>query len=296
MPRRLPPLNALRAFEAAGRHASFTGAARELNVSHAAVSRHVRGLEQRLGVRLFRIVSRGVELTGSGHTYLAAITPALDAIAVATDALAPNPDGAISVSCEPTFAVKWLMPRLGAFQKLYPNIEVKIDASSELADLEHHESDVAIRYGSGLWDDLTADLISESPSYPVGIPGIGKSGASMLAPGQVLDHKLLHEDNGVLWKRWFAEAGLPDVTLPPASGLSTMLVIEAALAGLGLALISDDLATADLANGRLVRYCDIALEYGGYYLVYLDSTARRRAPKAFREWILSESRALRTQT
>jgi len=299
MPRRLPPLNALRAFEAAGRHASFTGAAAELNVSHAAISRHVRGLEERLGVRLFRVVSRGVELTAPGHTYLAAVTPALDAIALATEALAPDPDGTVSVSCEPTFAVKWLMPRLGSFQALYPGIEIKIDASSALADLEHHESDVAIRYGSGTWPDLAMDLISESPSYPVGAPGLGQPcpgapGACLLEPEQILEHKLLHEDNGALWKRWFAEAGLRSIVLPPVSGLSTMLVIEAALAGQGLALISDDLATADLASGRLVRYSDVALDYGGYFLVYLDKTMRRRAPEAFRDWILSESRDLRS--
>ena len=170
MPRRLPPLNALRAFEAAGRHGSFSKAADELNVSHAAISRHVRGLEQRIGVQLFLNAKRGVELTPLGQTYLLAITPALDAIALATDELSARPEDLLSISCEPTFAVKWLMPRLGGFHDLHPGIEITIQSSSRLADLRRYECDVAIRYGSGAWGGLTSELISCATVYPIGAP------------------------------------------------------------------------------------------------------------------------------
>lgn len=294
MPRRLPPLNALRAFEAAGRHASFSRAAEELHVSHAAISRHVRGLEQRLGVQLFKVASRGVELTQTGSRYLAAISPALDAIALATEDLTPNPDGQISVSCESNFAVKWLMPRLGGFQTLYPEIDVRIDATSKLADLSRYECDIAVRYGSGSWSDLQTDLISESLSFPVGAPGFVQSADRRMQPSEILACKLLHEDNGAVWTRWFADAGMQSVRFPAAHELSTMLVIEAARAGQGIALLSEDLVSAYLESGELVRYSDVTLDYGGYYLVYQASTTRRRAPKAFREWILAESAGLRS--
>ena len=294
MPRRLPPLNALRAFEAAGRHASFSRAAEELHVSHAAVSRHVRGLEQRLGVQLFKVVSRGVELTQTGSRYLAEISPALDAIALATEDLTPDPDGQITVSCESNFAVKWLMPRLGGFQALYPEIDVRIDATSKLADLSRYECDLAVRYGSGNWSDLPTDLISESLSFPVGAPGFTQSAHGSMQPSEILACKLLHEDHGAVWTRWFAEAGMQSVRFPAANELSTMLVIEAARAGQGIALLSEDLVSAYLESGELVKYSDVTLDYGGYYLVYQAGTTRRRAPKAFREWILDESAGLRS--
>jgi len=295
MPRKLPPLNALRAFEAAGRHASFSRAAAELNVSHAAISRHVRGLEQRLGIQLFKTVARGVELTERGADYLSSITPAFDAIALATDELAPNRDELLSISCEPTFAVKWLMPRLGLFREQCPGIEIKLEASSHLADLGRYECDVAIRYGSGLWSGVNSELISESPCYPVGAPDLKADGGTIREPWEIVEFNLLHEDNGALWRRWFEEAGIGNTTPSVVQGgLSTVLAIEAALAGQGLALISEDLAAKDLESGRLVRYSDIALEYGGYYLVSLETTARRRAPKAFRDWILQASRQFRS--
>lgn len=294
MPRRLPPLNALRAFEAAGRHASFSRAAEELHVSHAAVSRHVRGLEQRLGVQLFKVVSRGVELTQTGARYLAEISPALDAIALATEDLTPDPDGQITVSCESNFAVKWLMPRLGGFQALYPEIDVRIDATSKLADLSRYECDFAVRYGSGNWSDLPTDLISESLSFPVGAPGFTQSADGSMQPSEILACKLLHEDHGAVWTRWFAEAGMQSVRFPAAHELSTMLVIEAARVGQGIALLSEDLVSAYLESGELVKYSDVTLDYGGYYLVYQAGTTRRHAPKAFREWILAESAGLRS--
>lgn len=295
MVRRLPPLNAVRAFEAAARHESFSKAADELNVSHAAISRHVRGLEERLGVLFFRSAKRGVELTEDGQDYLKAITPALDTIAEATEALADWPEGVVYITCEPTFAVKWLMPRLGEFQEQNEAIEVSIDSSPGLADLKRHEFDLAIRFGKGSWDGLEADLVSKARVFPVGSPKLLEKVGAITSPIDLCKLKLLHEDeDGWLWRHWFAAAGVPDVHLPPFPGpLSTVLAIEAAAAGQGVALISDDLAARDLKEGRLVRFHETGMDFGGYYLVYLKSALRQRAVRAFRDWILKSSEEFR---
>src|SRR5215470_13262051 len=151
MARRLPPLNALRAFEAASRHNGFTGAAAELRVSHAAVSRHVRALEARLGVTLFRTAKRGVELSPAGHRYLQTVSAAFDSIADATDAVAAVSQKQIRASVHPAFAGRWLIHRLGRFGQAYPDYEVVLDATPRAADVAHDEADLAIRIGEGKW-------------------------------------------------------------------------------------------------------------------------------------------------
>ncbi len=295
MVRRLPPLNAVRAFEAAARHESFSKAAEELNVSHAAISRHVRGLEERLGVLFFRTAKRGVELTEDGQDYLKAISPALDTIAEATDALSDWPEGVVYITCEPTFAVKWLMPRLGEFQEQNEAVEISIDSSPALADLKRHEFDLAIRFGKGEWSGLETDLVSNAKVYPVGSPRLLRKTGDITTPLDLSKLKLLHEDeDGWLWRHWFAEAGVPDVHLPPFPGpLSTVLAIEAAAAGQGVALLSDDLAARDLDEGRLVRFHETGMDFGGYYLVYLKSALRQRAVRTFRDWLLKSSEEFR---
>src|SRR5215470_14982278 len=157
MPRRLPPLNALRAFEVAARHNSFTGAAAELRVSHAAISRHVRALEARLGVTLFRKAARGVELTEAGAKYLRVVSDAFDAIAQATDDIAQPKGAQIRVSVEPAFASTWLIHRLGAFRDAYPQYDIVLEVSPRLVDLQKDEADLAIRYGNGGWPGVQED-------------------------------------------------------------------------------------------------------------------------------------------
>ncbi|MEM7547896.1 MAG: LysR substrate-binding domain-containing protein [Pseudomonadota bacterium] len=289
MPRQLPPLNALRAFEAAGRHGSFTGAAAELNVTHAAISRHVRGLERRLGVLLFRNAARGVELTETGADYLAEISPALDRIADATEGLSVSA-GTLTISCEPTFAVKWLMPRLGQFHDSHQNIEVQLLSSAVLADLERHECDLAIRFLRERESDLPAILISASPVYPYGAPDL----AFAETPADLTRHRLLHEDRGDLWRRWFADAGAPDAAPPGRkSPLPTLLAIEGALAGQGVVLASEELVANDVRAGRLKKLASHGYIWGGYFLVSLPETMRRRPARAFRDWFLTASENLR---
>jgi len=196
MARRLPPLNALRAFEAAARHNSFAGAAAELRVSHAAISRHVRGLEARLGATLFRKAARGVTLTAEGARYLQTVGRAFDEIAAATEALAASTCQQISVSAEPAFAAKWLVHRLGRFRDRNPEIDVSLDPSPVLVDLERGEADLAIRYGAGGWPGVRQDLLVESRSYPVGHPSLLRRLGRPKGAPDLLRWTLLHEDGG----------------------------------------------------------------------------------------------------
>lgn len=286
MPRYLPRLNAIRAFEAAGRHQSFSAAAEELNVSHAAISRHVRGLEQDLGIQLFKIVARGVALTEEGRRYLAAVTPALDALSEASETIRSTEEGSLSISSEPTFASKWLMPNLGAFKRAHPQIDVRLVSSPELADIRNREFDLALRYCNELPAGLEADLISASPMYPFAAPDF----PDIACPSELLRHPLLHEDHGQLWKRWFAKAGIADPGLPrKPQRYGWLLAIEGALAGQGVVLIPQELAQADMDAGRLKRLSPLGLALGSYRLVYRKDAGRRKAVAAFRDWIIERT-------
>lgn len=290
MPRRLPPLNALRAFEAAGRHGSFTGAATELNVTHAAISRHVRGLEQRLGTQLFQTAARGVVLTETGSDYLAAITPAFDSIATATETISTNTIDVLKISCEPTFASKWLMPHLGAFLDTHPDIDVQLQVTSTLSDLKRYESDIAIRYSQSEQSDFSAELICRYPIYPFAAPKF----AAVEDPAELLAFRLLHDDKGQLWTRWFLEAGIDSFTLQrPPNPLPTSLAIEGALAGQGVVLTSAELVHDDIASGRLHRLSDIGFAWGAYHILCLPEIARRQPVRAFRDWVLEATAELR---
>jgi LysR family glycine cleavage system transcriptional activator len=291
---RLPPLNALRAFEVAARHNSFTGAAVELHVSHAAVSRHVRALEARLGVTLFRRAKRGVELTDDGVRYLKTVSAAFEAIADATEALAKPREQRVRVSVEPAFAGRWLIRRLGGFQAAHPDIDVVLDASPRLVDLTRDEADLAIRYGQGGWPAVREDLVATSRIFAVGRRELRGRRRAPLTADQLRRFVLLHEDDGGMWRRWFASAGIVDADVSRGPRiLETGLALDAAVAGQGIALADEALIADDLANGRLVKLCDVALADGGYYLLSLPSGQRRRALAAFRDWLLAETAPLR---
>jgi DNA-binding transcriptional LysR family regulator len=294
MKRLLPPLNALRAFDAAARHNSFTGAAAELRVSHAAVSRHVRQLEARLGVLLFRKLGRGVTLTDDGAAYLEQVAKAFDIIGEATESVAKTPASlAVAVSVEPIFAARWLVPRLGGFQRQQADVEIFIDATPALANLERDEADTAIRYGRGGWRGLKQDLITAARLCAVGSPKLLGRRRSPPTPVELASLPLLHEDRGDLWRRWFLAAGAPKVAPSAGSHLSYTLTIDAAIAGQGLALVHEALVRDELDSRRLVKVSDVVVEDGCYWLVYADRALRRRAVAAFRDWLLAQSAGLR---
>lgn len=292
MSRPLPPLNALRAFEAAGRHESFSRAAEELSVSHSAISRHVRGLEQRLGVALFRDLPRGLELTAEGRAYLVRVTEALDLISDATDDLGSEPEGRITISSEPLFARKVLIPRLSEFRASHPGIEVRIDASYALADVDRYEADMAVRFAHRGVLDQTSDLISDTPMYPYAAPGLSPEGWS--DPRQVLDHVRLQDRRGQMWARWGQLAGVENDALTIGRWrLDSDLALDAAICGQGIYLGAADCVTVDCAAGRLERCFDIGFRDGATRLVQGVRAARRKPVRAFREWLLDTTQDLR---
>lgn len=294
MPRQLPPLNALRAFEAAGRHESFSRAADELGVSHSAISKHVRGLEDRLGVQLFRDASRGVVLTQNGAAYLAQLTPAFDAIATATETFDARPIGTVNVNSETVFALKWLVPNLKRFSDQYPEITLELDASERLVDIARYEADVAIRFFMAGIPDGKAELISDSAIYPYAAPGVA---AKLDGRAEnLLDYALLRDRSGDPWVRWFNGIKRPDLAarVPQTRRLRAMLAIESVIAEQGVLLASADNVKHDEQAGRLVKCFDHGFQQGAYYLLFGEGVLRRKPVRLFRDWLLAETAQFRT--
>jgi DNA-binding transcriptional LysR family regulator len=289
MSRNLPPLNALRAFEAAGRHQSFSRAADELGVSHSSISRHVRGLEDRLGVQLFRDLPRGLALSDDGAAYLAQVSPALDAIAVATEMLAETPEGTVTVNAEPLFATKWLVPRLGGFGQQHPEVDIRLEASRHLADVARYEADLAIRFVPPGGRYPGAELLSDAPLHPYAAPGMLTG--PLASPRDLLSYPLLRDRTGGSWDKWFALAGgvAPEDVPQFTWRMSSVLAVEAAISGQGVLLVSDEVVAGDVGAGRLVRVSDVGFRDGAYHLVRGEGVLRRKAVRVFRDWLLAET-------
>ena len=292
MGRRLPPLNALRAFEAAARLMSFTKAAEELNITPSAISHQIRGLEDYLGVRMFRRGNRALVLTDEGQNYLPALRDAFDSIHTATARLAAKQAGGpLNVSLLTSFAARWLIPRLPRFQALYPGIEVRLSTTVRMVDFRREDIDCAIRHGKGQWPGLTADLLLTEDLFPVCSPSLRAGPKLLKTPRDLADHAriqtLLRPDD---WRMWFNAVGISDID--PDAGPqfeSSDLALRAAAEGLGVAMASSTLVAEDLKNGTLVVTFDVKLSsVGAYYFVAPED--RRDQPKiaAFRAWLLSE--------
>lgn len=291
----LPPLKALQFFEAAGRHLSFTRAAHELHVTQAAVSHQIKNLEGRLGVQLFRRLNRRLLLTEEGQIYLPAVREALRHIGHATEQLlAMHKTGVLTVSVLPSFASKWLVPRLHKFRERYPDVDVRVSAFEWLVDFGRDEVDLAIRYGRGKWPGLRADPLLTEDVFPVCSPALLEGRHPLRLPRDLRHHTLLHDDfSREDWRIWLTAAGVDDVE--PGRGLSfshTSIMLEAAESGQGVALGRTPLVADDLARGRLVKPFDISLpaDYA-YYVVCPVEAAERPKIVAFREWLLAEAAA-----
>ena len=288
MPRTLPPLNALRAFEAAGRLGSFTKAAEELNVSHSAISRHVRGLEDRLNVHLFRTQNSGVALTDQGRTYLSEITPAFDLISGATEALTIPPQGTVTLTTENTVAQKWLIPRLPKLKARHPDIELKISVSTQIMDVEAHDFDMGVRY---LRTESSTDgqLLFRSAIRAYAAPGFAQMPNGAVDLLALANGPLIEDATFRIWPEWFRQAGLkevPDLNLPHPLG--AILAIQSAVAGLGATLMDKNLCEPERLSGTLIELSDVEIPYGGYYLVVNERAGRRKAVRAVRRWLLEE--------
>jgi len=298
MSRRLPPLNALRAFEAAARHLSFTKAADELHVTQAAVSHQIKGLEEWLGVPLFRRVNRGLVLTDAGQTYLPPLREALDLMANATERLfRKDSTGALTISTMPSFAAKWLVLRLGRFQADHPELDVRLHTTAQLVDFAQQDVDVAIRFGDGRWPGLRVERLMTEDVFPVCSPSLRDGRKPLLTPRDLKHHTLLHDDYIVNWETWSTAAGLDGIDLDRGLRFTdSALVLQAAMEGHGVALARHVLVAEDLAAGRLVRLFDIKLpgDYA-YYVVAPPHYFSRPKVKAFRDWLFAEAERYTTQ-
>ncbi len=289
MARRLPSLNALKAFEAAARSESFTDAATELFVTHAAISRHIRELEEYLGTDMFNRTGRGVELTEAGRQFGRALTPLFDAMAdAAREAAAVGAARTLKVSIEPSIASRWLVGRLGNFSKLHPDIELTIDPANRLVDFHVEDFDLGIRYGRGNWEDVEAVRLSDVVIFPVCAPKlIAKREA--LKPGDLGNFTLLHENRKQWWEDWLGFAGVKGAQGMRGVTFQNHLAIEAAESGQGFALGDQILCTDSLVEGWLARPFAIDMKDHGSYWVVRKKGSKESAPaRAFREWLMGE--------
>ena len=292
MVRRLPPLNSLRVFEAAARRLSFTRAAAELNVTQAAVSHQIKALEGRLGVALFRRLNRSLRLTDAGQALFAPVGEALDLVAAAILRLdAAEATGALVVSTMDSFAANWLVPRLARFRARAPDIDVHITTSDQFVDFAREGIDVAVRYGRGDWPDLDVRRLMTEEVFPVCSPGLVERGPRLAAPADLAGQTLLHDALGEDWRMWLLAAGVDGVDPERGPRYShSNLVVQAAIAGEGVALGRSVLVADALAEGRLVRPFAISLPVEfAYYVVAPKGAAARPKVKDFRDWLLEEA-------
>lgn len=296
--RRLPPLNALRAFEAVARHLNITQAADELAVTPGAVSQQVQNLEEYLGVTLFRRTTKGLALTDAAQSAIPVLHEAFDRLAEAASILQPgkNPQH-LTVSVAPSFAAKWLTPRLARFNQRHPDIDIWLSASMELVDFAKADVDLAIRYGRGVYTGLESRRLMSEHVIPVISPPLLQT-VDLAAPSGLADCVLLHDESPdadpscPTWPMWLAARGIRDVdgARGPRFNQSS-LVIEAAVAGRGVGLAKRTLAQEDIAAGRLVVPFEIetAVEFA-YYLVYPRKSGWRPQVKSFIAWLNEEAR------
>ena len=303
MARRLPPLNALRAFESAGRHLSFTKAAAELNVTPAAVSHQVKALEELLEVPLFRRLTRALRLTDAGQAALPTISQGLDKLAQGVEQMRAHCErGVLTVSVSPSFGAMWLVPRLELFRSRHPDIEIRIDGTDRLVDLARDDADVALRYGPGGYKGVRIDRLFSPINTPVCSPALLSGARPLRRPEDLRHHTLLHiewKEAEPSWRMWLLAAGLQgiDPTRGPRFSMETMAV-QAALDGQGVALTDDILVADHLTAGRLVRPFDPSLSTPltfSYYLLSAEDGAEPPKVAAFRDWLLEEARAARPE-
>ncbi|MGE0718865.1 MAG: transcriptional regulator GcvA [Alphaproteobacteria bacterium] len=294
MRRDLPPLNALRAFEAAARHLSFTRAADELAVTQAAISHQIKSLEDWLGVLLFRRLPRRLELTEGGRDLLASIREAFDRIEAAVGRARRNDQtGPLTVSVVPSFAAKWLVPRLGRFQAEHPDIDVRLAADIRPSRFDDGV-DLAIRAGRGHWPGLQVERLLSEELFPVCSPRLLAGAVALCRPEDLARHTLLHDDFEHDWRMWLLAAGVSGVDWRRGPRFSdSSMVIQAAVEGQGVALARSALAAEDLKAGRLVRpfTIDMASDLA-YYVVAPPGHADRPKVRAFRDWLKREAAAV----
>jgi len=282
-------MQALRAFEATARTHSLTKAAEALHVTHGAISHQIKALEEDIGVRLVERAGRGIRLTDEGERFAARVRGALAELAEAVREVAErtNPRQ-LRVSVVPSFAARWLIPRIGRFFAAHPDIDLDVRANNAYVDFNRDDADVAIRYGLGSWPGVIAEHVLDEVHFPVCSPRFAQ-GRLPERPEELSRHTLLRSE-GEAWKPWFEAVGLdwPEPTRGPMFS-DTAHTMQAAVDGQGIALARSTLLGSDVHNGLLVRLFDISVPGNRkYYLAYPPRLANSPKLALFRQWVLAE--------
>ncbi|MGF1553312.1 MAG: transcriptional regulator GcvA [Paracoccaceae bacterium] len=300
MSHRLPQLGSLRAFEAAARHLSFRKAAEELNVTPAAISQRVRALEEDVGAALFHRLTRRVALTEAGRAAAEPMREGFERLAAAVEAMRAHvDDGVVTVSAAPSFAAKWLVPRMDRFALAHPDYDLNVHATPAVARLRGDGVDMALRYGVGRWEGLLSECLVGDETFPVCSPKLLERGPPLATPADLAHHTLLHmqwhteNETAPSWRMWALAAGvdLPNAERGPRFH-NDGLAVEAAAEGHGVVLASRAVAGLDLAAGRLVRpFAAMAARPTAfcYWLVYPPGALDVPKLRAFRDWIMAEA-------
>ncbi len=310
---RLPPLNALRVFEAASRHLSFKEAANELSITQAAVSHQIKSLEEYLGVELFRRAGRGVQLTEAARACLPKLREGFESLAAAVETIRERAEETeLLITAPPVFTARWLMPRLADFAKREPRVELRVFGSSKMVDagaldsaalvgnldLRDDASGVEIHLGGGTYPGYRADHLFDVATVAVASPALARGDPPLERPEDLARHVLLHDDamdliaHGSAWQKWLEAAGVAD-RVDGSRGphfSSNILSLEAASQKLGVALALKPLVDDDIESGRLCAPFNVELKpQSAYYLVCPEVIAERPAVAAFRKWLLEQA-------
>lgn len=292
MPRRLPSLNALKAFEAAARHGSFTRAAEELHVTQGAISHQVKALERGLGLKLFHRERQRLTLAEAGRSYLEVVRDAFDRLSFGTERLLQRQSmGVLTVSTSPNFAAKWLVHRLGRFAEAHPGIDLRVSAALHHVDFAREDIDLAIRHGDGQWPGLCVTRLYAEEVFPVCSPALLRGRHALRSPADLKHHTLLHVDDRRAWDGWLADANVADAeSLRGLVFNQASIAIDAAVDGQGVALARTALAAWDVLAGRLVRpFARSSKVSYAYWIVCPKSTADLPKICAFRDWLQAEA-------
>ena len=293
MARKLPKLNALKAFEAAARHESLSLAADELNVTHSAISRHIRDLEIALRAKLFVRTGRGVQLTEQGELLAKDLSQAFDLMVAATGRFARpvRRRQRLMISSDLSFAALWLVPRLGRFTSTHPGIDLAIDANPRLVDFNKEDVDFGIRFGGGIWRDVEALKLIDAELMLVCNPALVQ-GNALKTPAGLQGASLIGETAKENWQAWLKAAGIADRVIPSGPTLNGDLAIAAAEAGQGFA-VADQIQAGDaLLAKRLLCPFDIVVRHNAYYLVNGAGTTPSKAANDFRIWLTAEMKRM----
>jgi LysR family glycine cleavage system transcriptional activator len=294
MRRKLPPLNALRAFEASGRHLSFTRAARELLVTQGAVSRHVSLLEDWLGVNLFLRTHRGIELTRKGEKYTRALSSVFDQIDYATRETRDEANGSVlRLKLPPTFAMRWLVPRLTRFKTLHPEIDIQVLTSHEPANFRREDVDVSVHSRPFPPEGIGHRRLLSEVLMPVCSPALLARGPALRSPQDLVHHTLLSSRNRPMdWSRWLVEAGMTELDSTNHIDFdNAALAYQGAIDDLGVMIAVRALVENDLRSGRLVTPFDLEVSTpGSYYLACSQVGTKSPQLEAFETWLVEEAR------